>query len=194
MSEATERKPLKKYIRRELTEEELYDLVSEVLELKFRALGDVHLEITATGRFSEKMKDELEDYSLFILNIERMSPDLTGFISDEEKFGKSKPIIVVEVKKRSTLKDIYQTKRYAEILKATYALLISPEKLSPERRKFLIKRREEITRFHPNLQVLIGQSRRTREPMTRPNVFPMSIQIDKDLYYNVPEPFKEESK
>jgi len=176
-----------------MSEESLYNSVLDALKKRFMTLGDVHLEITAK-KFSYEMKQELDDYSLFILNIEKMSPDLTGFIRNKAKFGKSKPIIVVEIKKRPTLKDIYQTKRYAEILNATYALLISPKKFSPERRKFLMKRREEITRFHPNSQVLIGQSRRTGENKTHPNVFPMSIQIDKDLYYNVPEPFKEESK
>jgi len=176
-----------------MSEKSLYESVLDALKKNFMTLGDVHLEITEK-KFSYEMKQELDDYSLFILNIERMSPDLTGFIRNEEKFGKSKPIIVVEVKKRLTLKDIYQTKRYAEILNATYALLISPERLSPERRRFLIKRREDITRFYPNRQVLIGQSKETGEPMTRPSVVAMSIQIDKDLYYNVPEPFKEDSK
>ncbi|MDH5595653.1 MAG: hypothetical protein OEY40_02930 [Candidatus Bathyarchaeota archaeon] len=166
------------------TEGELYNLVLETVKSKFMTLGDVHLEITAKGKFSEKMKEELEDYSLFILNIERMSPDLTGFLSNKEKFGKDKPKIVVEVKKRLALKDIYQTKRYAEILKANYALLISPKKLSSERRKFLIKRRGEITEFYPRKHVLIGQFKRLE----------MSIEIDKELYYGVPEPFKEESK
>lgn len=166
------------------TEAELYNSVLEALERKFMALGDVHLEITAKGKFSDEMKDELEDYSLFILNIERISPDLTGFILKEEQYRESKFIIVVEVKKRLALKDIYQTKRYAEILKADYALLVSPKKLSPERRKFLIKRRGELTEFHPRRHVLIGQFKKSTK----------SIEIDKDLYYDVPEPFKEESK
>lgn len=184
MSETPKRKSLEDAFGN-FTEEELYNSVSEALERKFMTLGDVHLEITAKGKFSEKMKEELKDYSLFILNIERISPDLTGFVSNEEKFGTSKPIIVVEVKKRLALKDIYQAKRYAEILEATYALLISPKKLSPERRKFLIKRKGELTQFYPNKHVLIGQFNKSTK----------SIQIDKDLYYGIiAEPFKEGSK
>ena len=185
MSEKPKMKALEDVFRNP-TEEELYSSISEALKAKFMKLGDVHLEITAKGKFSEKMKNELEDYSLFILNIERMSPDLTGFITNKEKFGKSKPIIVVEVKKRLALKDIYQTKRYAEILNATYALLISPQILSSERRKFLMKRREELTRFYPGKQILIGYIVHGQ--------YTKSIQIDEDLYYSAYEPFKHESK
>lgn len=166
-----------------LTEAELYNLVLETVKSKFITLGDVYLEITAKGKFSEKIKEEFNTFSLFILNIERMSPDLTGFITNKEKFGQSKPIIVVEVKKKLALKDIYQTKRYAEILQATYALLISPKKFSAERRRLLIKRKGEITRFYPDKQILIGQFKKLTK----------SIEIDKELYYSVPEPFKEES-
>ena len=176
-------------------EKELYNSVLKALEQKFMTLGDVHLENTSNGRFSEGLKEQLDDYSLFILNVERMSPDLTGYLIKKETYREDKYIIVVEIKRdRPTLKDIYQTKRYAEILQATYALLISPKKLSAERRKFLMKRKGEITQFYTNKHVLIGQSKVTSAPMTHPGVTPMLIQIDKNLYWNLPEPFKEESK
>jgi len=177
-------------------EEELYNSVLKALEQKFMTLGDVHLENTSNGRFSEGLKEQLDDYSLFILNVERMSPDLTGYLVKKETYREDKYIIVVEIKRdRPTLKDIYQTKRYAEILQATYALLISPKKLSAERRKFLMKRKGEITQFYNNRQVLIGQSKFDKNlVLTSPRVIPMSIQIDKDLYWNLPEPFIEESK
>lgn len=169
-----------------MSEDELYNSVLKALEQKFATLGDVHLEITANGKFSDKLKEKLVDYSMFILNIERMSPDLTGFITNKEKWGQGRRIIVAEVKKKLALKDIYQTKRYAEILNADYALLISPKKLSAERRIFLLKRKEEITRYNPYKQVLICQLNKSSE----------SIQIDKGLYFpaSLPEPFKEESK
>ena len=185
MFKATERKPLKKYVRREFTEKELYDPVSEALEQKFMILGDVYLENTSNGKFSDGLKEQLDDYSLFILNVERMSPDLTGYLIKKEGYREDKYIIVVEIKgDRPTLKDIYQTKRYAEILQATYALLISPRKLSPERRRFLIKRKGDLTQFYPNKHILIGQFSKHK----------MSIQIDKELYYSIPEPFIEEPK
>lgn len=119
---------------------------------------------------------------------------MTGYLIKKETYREDKCIIVVEIKRdRPTLKDIYQTKRYAEVLQATYALLISPKKLSAERRRFLMKRKGEITQFHPNKQVLIGYSKVTSAPMTRPGVTPMLIQIDTNLYYSIPEPFKEKS-
>ena len=177
-------------------EQELYNTVLKVLEQKFKTLGDVHLENTSKKRFSEELKEQLDDYSLFILRVESMSPDLTGYLNKKEGYRGEKCVIVVEIKRdRPTLKDIYQTKRYAEILQATYALLIAPKKLSTERRKFLIKRKQEITQFSTNKQVLIGQLKYEKNLLhTYPNVFPYSIQIDNDLYWGLPEPFKEESK
>jgi hypothetical protein len=183
MSE-TERKSLEDVFGKE-KEEELYNSVLKALEQKFMTLGDVHLENTSNGRFSEGLKEQLDDYSLFMLKIEKMSPDLTGYLRKKETYGESKCIIVVEIKKdRPTLKDIYQTKRYAEILKADYALLIAPKKLSTERRKFLIKNKGQITQFYPNKQILIGQFIQ----------YGVYIEIDRELYYDLPEPFKEPTK
>ena len=165
------------------TEERLYNPIINVLVDKFSQVGECYFENTSQ-RFSEKLKEQLDDYSLFILNVERMSPDLTGYLIKKETYGESKHIIVVEIKgDKPTLKDIYQTKRYAEILDASYALLISPKKLSMERRKFLIRKKGQITQFYPNKEVLIGQFDESTK----------SIKIDKELYYDVPKPFKEQS-
>ena len=166
-------------------EEKLYQLIIYALEEEFSQLGECYLENTSR-KFSEKLKNQLDDYPLFILSVEKMSPDVTGYVIPKGMGAQSKHIIVAEIKKKPTLKDIYQTKRYAEILNASYALLISPNKLSPERRRFLIKRKEQITQFFPNKQVLIGQFHQEM-----PRDF---IRIDKELYYNLPLAFKEESK
>lgn len=163
-------------------EERLYQLIIYALKDEFSQLGECYLENTSR-KFSEKLKEQLDDYPLFILSVEKMSPDVTGYVIPKGMGAKSKHIIVVEVKTKPTLKNIYQTKRYAEILNASYALLISPNKLSPERRRFLIKRKEQITQFFPNKQVLIGQFHQEM----RGNF----IRIDKELYYSLPEPFRE---
>ena len=161
-------------------EDRLYGLIIYALKESFSQLGECYLENTSR-KFSEKLKDQLDDYPLFILSVEKMSPDVTGYVIPKGMgAGKSKHIIVAEIKNKPTLKDICQTKRYAEILNASYALLISPNKLSPERRRLLIKRKEEITRFFPNKQILIGQF---HQEMPR-NFIP----IDKELYYSLPEP------
>jgi len=164
-------------------EEKLYELIIYALKEDFSKLGECYLENTSR-KFSEKLKEQLDDYPLLILSVEKMSPDVTGYVIPKGTYsGKSKHIIVAEIKMKPTLKDIYQTKRYAEILNASHALLISISKLSPERRRYLIKRKGEITQFYPNKQVLIGQFHQQM-----PRNF---IRIDKELYYTLPEPFKE---
>ena len=159
-------------------EERLYAPIMKVLEHKFRKLGECHFEDTHKG-FSEKLKGELEDDSLFILKAEKMSPDLTGYVIESEKanFG----IVVVEIKNTLTLQHIYQTKRYAEILNASYGLLVSPKRLSEERRRFLIERKGQITSFFSKgtavgfKHVLIGSFNETTK----------SIRFDAELYGNV---------
>lgn len=166
------------------SEEALYQLIIYALEEHFSQLGECYLENTSR-KFSEKLKNQLHDYPLFILSVEKMSPDVTGYVTPKGMdTKKSKRIIVAEIKMKPTLKDIYQTKRYAEILDASYAFLISPNKLSPERRRFLMKRKEQITEFYPRKQVLIG-----RFHQEMPKNF---IRIDKELYYNLAEPFKDQ--
>ena len=67
-------------------EEELYNTVLKVLEQKFKTLGDVHLENTSKKRFSEELKEQLDVYSLLILKVESMSPDLTGYLTKKEGY------------------------------------------------------------------------------------------------------------
>lgn len=167
-------------------EERLYEPITYALKEKFSQLGDCYLENTSK-KFPEQLKEQLDDYPLLILSVEKMSPDLTGYLTRKLPYTGAKQIIVVEIKIKPTLKDIYQTKRYAEILNASYALLISPNRLSPERRRFLTKRKEQITQFYLNKQVLIGEF---HKGLSASGVRD-SIHIDKELYYNLPEPFRE---
>lgn len=161
----------------------LYNPIKNALEIKFSDKGKCYFENTSPPRrFSDRLRGQLDDDSLFILKVEKQFPDLTGYVIRKTMAGEIKELIVVEVKeKKPTLEDIYQTKRYAEILKASYGLLISLEKLSVEHRRFLIKRRE-ITQFLQDKHILIGQFNKSTK----------SIQIDNELYYDsqIPEPFK----
>jgi len=167
-------------------EERLYELIIFALQGIFSQLGECYLENTSR-KFSERLKEHLDDYPLLILRVEKMSPDVTGYVIPKGMgVGESKQIIVAEIKLKPTLKDIYQTKRYAEILNASYALLISPSKLSPERRRFLIKRKGELTQFYPNKHIIIGQFHQ--------QMLKNFIRIGKELYHSLPEPFKELSK
>ena len=165
------------------TEWRLYNPIKNALKINFSDSDECYFENTSPPRrFSDRLKRQLDDDSLFILNIEKNFPDLTGYVLRKTMAGEIKEVIVVEVKeKKPTLKDIYQTKRYAEILKASYGLLISLEKLSVEHRRFLIKRRE-ITQFLQSKHILIGQFNKSMK----------SIQIDNELYHDsqIPEPFR----
>jgi hypothetical protein len=159
--------------RRTKHEEKLYAPVMKALEKKFSLLGECYFEDTSEG-FSEKMKGELEDEPLFLFKTRGMRPDLTGFLIDET-FN----IIVVEVKDELKLDDIYQTKKYAETLNASYALLVSPKELTQEIRRFLINRKGQITKFLSSKQlrsfnehVLIGSYNDKTE----------TIQFDTELY------------
>jgi len=94
---------------------------------------------------------------------------------------------VAEVKKRITLTSIYQTKRYAEILNAEYALLISPQPLSERKRRFIIRRKPAITSYYPNRQIIIAELAWVTVTPGRPMEF--ILKVDKDMYTSLPEPF-----
>src|SRR5438445_4597468 len=82
-----------------------------------------HLEITADRHLSEDIKRILTDYNLFANVVERFIPDLTGYVGK----GRDKSLVVVEVKLGPPrIKDIFQTKEYAEIFGAKHAFLVSP--------------------------------------------------------------------
>lgn len=67
---------------------------------------------------------------MFANQVERFIPDITGYVIRSEH---DKPVVVVEVKAGPpTLRDIFQTKQYAEIFGAKYAFLMSPEDVQEE--------------------------------------------------------------
>ena len=170
-----------------MAEKTLYNNVLLVLKKKFRSLGECHLEVTAAGKFSLELERKLDDYALFIFKEEKYSPDITGFLIKKETYGTSEKIIVAEVKKGITLTSIYQTKRYAEILNAEYALLISPAPLSERKRRFIIRRKPAITSYFPRREIIIAKLDWIY-PEGRPGE--QILKIDKDIYTSLPEPFK----
>ena len=170
-----------------MAEKSLYNNVVLVLNRKFDSLGECHFEVTAEGKFSLGLQRKLDDYALFIFKEEKYSPDITRFLIKKETYGTSEKIIVAEVKKRITLTSIYQTKRYAEILNAEYALLISPQPLSERKRRFIIRRKPAITSYYPNRQIIIAELAWVTVTPGRPMEF--ILKVDKDMYTSLPEPF-----
>jgi hypothetical protein len=160
-------------------EEKLYAPIMKALEDKFGLLGECHFEDTHKG-FSDDSKELLDDDSLSILKIQKMYPDLTGYVIE-----KTYNVIVVEVKDhKPTLQDIYQTKKYAETLNASYALLVSPKRPSVEFRRFLIKRKGQSTTFFSNKQVLIGLYNEATKSILFDGELCSDMQVDAE-HYNV---------
>jgi hypothetical protein len=143
----------KRKIRRE-SEAQLYEPAKQAIAHLFREKS-CYLEISATDRqMGENVKRVLADYDLFASVVERFIPDITGYILEANQ---SKSLIVVEVKPSPPrMKDIFQTKEYAEIFGAKYAFLISPHMVQEEVRRILKMKGELLTHTGGHGRVLIG--------------------------------------
>ena len=114
-------------------ESQLYPLIQNELKEKFKQIkplaGSYHLELTYTGKFSEKLKREVKDDIVFSFLKKRASPDITGFL----KSILGTDFITVEVKRKGiVLDDIYQAKKYADLFRAKYGFLLSSEPIPEE--------------------------------------------------------------
>ena len=162
-------------------EEPLYkpvkNLLQNYLEIYMGLECKVHLEITANGKFSEELKEALDDRALSILRVERFSPDITGFL--QKKDSSSRDLITVEIKPdKIKIKHIYRAKLYADVLNAKYGLLISPKKIPEEIRRFLYDRYAVRNRQYGSL-IIAQFDKSTNE-----------FRFDKKLYSTIPDPFK----
>jgi len=103
--------------------------VEEILKERY---GTYHLEITAKKTFGNKLKRKISDYrEIIFLFLKEVRPDITGFIEDVLT-----EFIVIEVKNEPIKLDhIYQVRKYAELLDARYALLVSTEAIPEEIRR-----------------------------------------------------------
>jgi len=124
-------------------EKEYYSLIkTRIGNLVNEKVNNVHLEITADKKFSDKLKAEIrpERDIIFKFLIES-PPDITGFIKGEHLSD----FIVIEFKKdKIKLDDIYQTKRYRDLFNAKFAFLISLKSIP-----------EEIKRLHKTTYQLL---------------------------------------
>lgn len=101
--------------------------LGQILKEKF---ASYHLEITANKKFSNVLKAQIDrNRDLIFHFLKEAAPDITGFVKGEY----SREFIVVEIKNQPIkLDDIYQTRKYAELFDARYALLISTEEIPEE--------------------------------------------------------------
>lgn len=160
--------PIKKALHREL--EDYINSEKERASSEF--FGRVHLEITANGHFSERLKEVLDDDALSIIRVEKFSPDIMGFI---QKNPYIQELITVEVKaEKIKIKHISTAKLYADIFRAKYGMLISPKRLPEEIKRFI------SNRYEIRGNVIIAQF---DEPTDK-------FKFNKKLYPTIPEPFK----
>jgi hypothetical protein len=120
-------------------EREHYEpLKTKLKELIGTKFSNFHIEITANKNFSNKLKAEISPHGHrdIIFNfLKEAAPDITGYIKGEY----FSDFIVIEVKgEKIKIDDVYQTRKYAELFNAKYALLISTKEI-PEEIKRLSK-------------------------------------------------------
>lgn len=112
-------------------EKEWYKLIKKEMEELFKAKCDnVYLEITASGKFSGKLKSKIGTHRDIVFSfLKSASPDITSFV---EQKGISR-FIVVEFKKQVIkLDDIYQARKYMDLFNSSYTFLISLHAISEE--------------------------------------------------------------
>ena len=160
----------------------MYKPIQDILTKKFSMMGEEsYLEDTSKGVFSQHLQEALELTSLHILRVEKFSPDLTGYYKKTK--AQTPERIVVEIKGRKIrIKDIYQTKMYADILNVTYCILVSSVSLTREIREF-VKQRNLLWRQGKN--VIISKYQKDLDDII---IEPMVLQ---DIYHgNPPDPFR----
>ncbi len=155
-------------------EKELYGKVKSEFDRLFNhKFGTCHLEITASGTFSEKLKAKVKQDIVFTF-IKRMkgsesrSPDIAGFSADTSILG-ADHFITIEFKDEPlTLWHVYQAKMYAELFDAEFGLLVSTKPIPAELKRlhqvhFILNRFRHGTRlclveFDPKTSKIIHDS------------------------------------
>ncbi len=116
---------------------------------KSKRVGMIKAWISA-NKIPREFKRNVSDDTLLIFSKEKDRPDIVGTVY----INNTCDIFTAEVKNREIkVKDIYQLKRYAELLKAKHAFLISPEPL-PEEIRRVIKRNPSITSYSAGHHVM----------------------------------------
>jgi len=118
-------------------EKDLYPIIMQKFSGLFKSKGyQIHLEITADKKFSNKLKSVIPDNQQIIFYfLKEVAPDITGFF----KGRYNTYLVVIEVKdEKIRLDHIYQMKKYADLFGAKFAFLVSTEEI-PEEIKRLTK-------------------------------------------------------
>jgi len=170
-------------------EDSYYGPIKKILEKEFGKLGKCYFEITAKGKISNEIKSLLDDLALYIINVERFSPDIMGCVIKgfmdkpiNEILSNKKELVVVEVKPKIKIKDIYQAKQYGEIFNAKYTLLIYIEPMPEEIRRFLRKRAVILSHSAGYQRVAIVQFDKETGKIKNDSWFGLSPFEEEDLF------------
>lgn len=125
-------------------EKEYYEAVRKGIEALFGRRGKTcYFEITSEG-LSEKLKGHIPKGREIVLSFlsGSVKPDIVGLIEEEYR-----PFVVVEVKEHAVkLDDIYQARKYADLLEAKFTFLVSLQQI-PEQIKRLVEATSDIVNF-----------------------------------------------
>jgi len=106
-----------------MRESDYYNSIKEKIKTLFKQKGiNSYLEVTAsTGLSSYLRKATPKQIRVLTFPFLKKKPDIVGFVKKD--FGND--IVVVEVKEKIKIDDIYQAKLYKELLDARYSFLVS---------------------------------------------------------------------
>jgi hypothetical protein len=120
-----------------MNEKDSYKDIKICLEKLFTdRVGEAYLELTSDKSFSDTLKSQIPRGHEIIFNFlknREARPDITGFIKTKHS---TTQFIVVEVKKGPLkLDDIYQIKKYTDLLNAKFSFLVSLSAIPEELRR-----------------------------------------------------------
>ena len=125
-----------------MLERELYDPVMSCLRGAFAAVGkSVRFEIAATLGLSEQAKRAIPKGSDIVFGFLRQHrPDIVGVIEGDVILN---PLVVAEVKAKSlTLDNVFQAKRYKDLLQAKCGFLVTVEPIPEDLRRLCEQNRD----------------------------------------------------
>lgn len=117
-----------------MKEKDYYEPVKNAFEKLFNEKGTVYLEITSDKPLSNKLKAQTSKHrDIIFYFLKEAKPDITGFL---QRDGHSNSMIVIEVKKDEIkLDNIYQARKYGELLETQFVFLVSPKEIPEEIKK-----------------------------------------------------------
>jgi len=140
-----------------------------------------HLEITAYGEFSPTLKSAFSKDTLKFFGIEKIKPDIMGFV--RKKLKSPKELITVEVKRSPIeLFWILKAKFYQDFFGAKWSLLISPKGIAEDKVSFVVD-----TDFGRKIRgkVIIAKYNEL------PDMTKKILEINARFKNSIPEPFKQ---